>query len=65
MATVAANHVVVAMGQVETTSLPRPIHSFLPTTFFLVTMSRCYFFSLNEICIKHHLSVCLIVVFIQ
>ena len=36
------NHIAVAVGQVET-SLPRSSHSFFPTTFFIVTMARCYF----------------------
>ena len=40
----ATNHVAVVMAQVETTSFPRSSHSFFPTTFFLVTMARCYFF---------------------
>ena len=44
MATIATNHVAIAMGQVATTSLPCSSHFFFPTSFFLVTMARCYFF---------------------
>ena len=43
MATMDTNHIAVAMGQVETTSLPRSSHAFSLTTFFLVTMTGCYF----------------------
>ena len=39
MATMATNHVTVAMGQVATTSLPRYSHFFFQTTLFLVTMT--------------------------
>ena len=42
MATMAINHVSVAMGQVATTSIRRFSHYFFPTTFFLVIMTRCY-----------------------
>ena len=42
MSTIAANHIAVAMPQVET-SFPRFSHSFFPTAFFLVIMARCNF----------------------
>ena len=38
----ATNHVVVAMGQIATTILPRSSHSLFPTSFFLVILARCY-----------------------
>ena len=40
MSTMAGNHVSVAMGQVATTSLPCYSHYFIPTTFFLVIMTK-------------------------
>ena len=50
MATMATNHVTVAMGQVATTSLPRYSHFFISNYIIPSHYNQLLFFSVHSLC---------------